>query len=503
MGYIKEIQGLRAAAALLVAVYHIWFNRVSGGVDAFFVITAFFLMSSFARMGHPTSGDVVRYYASTVRRVVPLAALVILATIVGTLLLIPEIHWREFAFHAFASAVFAENWWLAWTGTDYLRLDLTISPFQQMWALSMQMQYYLILPLLIWAITALATWRGIAVRAAWTAAITILLLMSFTYNLWITLENQPWAYFDSFARGWEYMFGALLALTLDRLPIFSPRIARLLGYACLFVLVGFAAVIPVAQSFPGAAALIPVLSTLGLIIAARAGANIAPLTNRPILALGEISFSFYLWHWPLLIFWRQWTGEVAVGLVPGVVIIGLAGVLASLTLRLFEAPFRRWPLLVARPMLSLFAGALVMFPALGTTYIWADANRAAIRNAEAVLAIFAADPQGWSDNGEIVPHPLLARNDNPRAYADGCHQTIIDPSLIECVYGVEDAGRTLVLVGGSHSLQWLPALDDLAQAVDLRIVSMTKSSWSLLMQRTRPRSWRPPSPSTCLIPRVA
>ena len=483
MTYIREIQGLRAVAALLVAIYHIWFNRVSGGVDAFFVIAAFFMMASFVRIGTPGGRDVLRYYGATVRRVVPLAAVVILATVAGTLLFIPAIYWREFAFHGLASAVFVENWWLAWTGTDYLRLGLAVSPFQQMWALSLQMQYYLVLPLLLWIAAAFAARRGTSVRRAWGGLVVALMVASFAYNLWITDRNQPWAYFDSLARGWEYMLGAALALNIDRLPTIPRRAARVLGYACLAVLVTFAAVIPVGKSFPGVAALIPVMSTLGLIVAARSGADIAALTNRPVMAAGEISFSFYLWHWPLLVFWRSWTGTPEVGILPGLGIMALAGLLAWGTLRLFEAPVRRWPPLVARPVASIALGVVVMLPVLGAIYAWADANRAAIATAYARKAAFDRDPLNWAGHGGFVPDPLIARADVARAYADGCHQTITDPAVIECVYGVRDGAHTVVLAGGSHSLQWLPALQDLAPALDLRIVSVTKSSCVFLDAR--------------------
>nr|WP_265508030.1 acyltransferase [Paracoccus rhizosphaerae] len=404
----------------------IWFNRVSGGVDAFFVIAAFFLMTTFAKLGKPRGRDVLRYYGSTARRVCPLAAVVLLSTIAGTLLFVPQIHWREFAFHAFASTIFVENWWLAWSGADYLRQDLAVSPFQQMWALSLQMQYYLLLPLFLWAIAEFARWRDLGVRATWTAALGTLLAVSLAYSIWVTDRNQPWAYFDSFARGWEYMFGALLALYIDRLPKVTARHAKLIGYASLMVLMGFAAVIPVASSFPGIAALIPVLATSVLIASARAGADITPLTNRPILALGDISFSFYLWHWPLLIFWRHWTGETSVGLLPGTAIILIAGLLAWATLRLIETPFRRWPVLLSRPALSVVASALLMMPALCATYLWADANRDALRTAQAQLPNFSADPQAWAETDPIVPDPLLAKSDNapwPRSVLQGTSPT--------------------------------------------------------------------------------
>ncbi|PYE82234.1 acyltransferase family protein [Pseudoroseicyclus aestuarii] len=439
------------------------------------MIAAFFLTTSFAKLETPQLRDVLRYYASTARRIVPCAMLVITGTILAGMVFAPSMLWRETIYNAAASTLFIENWWLAWTGTDYLRQGLSVSPFQQMWALSLQVQYYLVLPLVLWAIARLARTMGYPQRKAWTLALLAILVCSLAYSIVITDRNQPWAYFDSFARGWEYMIGALLALNIDRIPTANRTVLRILGYLCLVALVGFAAVMPVSKLFPGYAALVPVLATAGLIVTARAGADIAPLRIKPLLALADISFAFYLWHWPLLIYWRMQTGSFEVGLVAGLGIIALAGVLAFVSVRLFETPFRRWKLLAPRPIVALLASALLMTPAVAAVAQWRavlDRQEATARQA---LAAFRAAPGPVPQAAGPLPDPIIARQDIPVAYGDGCHQGLTQDTVLECIYGKETGRTEVALVGGSHSLQWLPALQSLAGQMDLRIINMTKS----------------------------
>ncbi|MBN9346890.1 MAG: acyltransferase, partial [Devosia sp.] len=146
--YLMEVQGLRTVAALLVAIYHIWLHRVSGGVDVFFVVAAYFLVAGLLRREPVGPRAILEYYGSTARRVVPAAALVIVSTIGAAYFLMPDALWSAQIVHALASILFFENWWLARESTDYLQGGLATSPFQQMWALSLQMQVYLVFPLL-------------------------------------------------------------------------------------------------------------------------------------------------------------------------------------------------------------------------------------------------------------------------------------------------------------------------------------------------------------------
>ena len=216
--YLYEIQGLRAVAALMVAVYHIWIQKVSGGVDVFFVVAAFFIVGSLTRGGPPTLGGLFDYYAKTLRRVVPSAAVVIVTTVALSLWLMPDSMWRNQIKHALASTLFLENWALAFTATDYLQQGSPPSPFQQLWALAVQVQFYCLFPLLLWVAGRVGRDQH-GYRRRVIVALALIGLLSLGYSVYMTARNQPWAYFDSGARAWEFAIGGLLAFAVTRMTL--------------------------------------------------------------------------------------------------------------------------------------------------------------------------------------------------------------------------------------------------------------------------------------------
>ncbi len=473
--YLDEIQGLRTVAALMVAVYHIWFSRVSGGVDVFFVVASYFMILSLTREGGLPFRAVFAYHVATLRRVMPMATTVIVATILIGYFVVPQVMWSSEIRHAAASIAQVENWRLAVSNTDYLDEGLTASLFQQMWALSVQMQFYLLFPLLAWAAVRIGTRSGVAPARALVAAFAAVFAVSFSYSLYMTAENQAWAYFDTGARAWEFAAGAILALTAHRIVV-SPATARVLGIAGLAVIVLLGLAMDVSRQFPGYAALVPVLGVAAVMIAARNGGRVPVLTWKPVMRAGDISFAFYLWHWPLLIALRYVNGG-EVGLLGGAAVIVVAGLLAYAGTALLETPFRRSPRLVTRPALSLVLSGALMVPAVAATGAWAAVFFSEKREATAEARAFMVASDGYATpDGDLVPHPVIVRSDLPVAYDDGCHQEKDDPTLKECVYGRPDGSITIVLAGGSHSTQWLPALQKIAERRDLRIVTALKSA---------------------------
>lgn len=470
--YLREIQGLRVVAALLVAIYHIWFLRVSGGVDVFFVISGFFLYRTLFKTDTPDAKKVITYYQRTLARVLPSASIVITATCLILYLIDMDSVWSTQIKSALASILFVENWWLAIESTDYLARAEVPSPFQQMWALSVQMQIYLALPLLLMFVAVLS--RGSARRCAQMLA--VLLVFAFAYALLEAWRNQPFAYFNTGARIWEFLAGVLLGYGLPYLRC-SARTAKLLGHTALIVLTVFASVLPVGSLFPGLAALIPVLATVVIIVAAANGANIG-LLNAPIMQrLGNISFTFYLWHWPLLIIHWQLTGTHQTGLVAGLGIILLAGLLAHATYAWAENPYRRSRVATLRPLVAVPCTIAFMLPTLAAAGIWTLAYVQARDEARAQLAAFH---RGEAVEAAFVPATVIGKSDLPHVYAMGCVQRWKAEDVKECVFGNPDGSVTIVLVGGSHSAQWLPALQAVAKAQpDLRIITILKGNCPL------------------------
>jgi peptidoglycan/LPS O-acetylase OafA/YrhL len=450
---------------------------VSGGVDVFFVVAAYFMTASLSKRQPLGFAQIQNFYISTLRRVIPGVALVVLATVALGAALLPHSVWRAEILHGAASLLFVENWRLVRVNTDYLSQGMATSPFQQMWALSLQVQFYLALPIVIWACSRVAgrfSWASY--RTLLLSAFTLVFFASFIWSVYETSTNQPRAYFDTFARAWEFAFGSILALTVDRFRI-GHRLAKALGIAAMLMLLSFARIIEVSAQFPGYVALIPLLAAAAVIISAKNGGNIPVLNWKPVVRAGDYSFSFYLWHWPVLLFARIVLVRDDVGPWYGLAIIVVSAVLAYLTTHYFEGPFRRTPRLTGRPWLALAACVAAVIPAVGAIGTWYAYYQAETQTAHREVAAFLATGRIIDHRpGALLPDPIIVKQDLPPGYSDGCHQLTYRAALIECVYGNPNGRSVIVVVGGSHSVQWLPVLQRLAKTRDLKIVAMTKSA---------------------------
>ncbi|WP_169742079.1 acyltransferase family protein [Phycicoccus jejuensis] len=211
----NDVEGLRALAVLLVVAYHVWFGRVSGGVDVFLLVSAFFLTGGLVRRlerGERVSPP--RGWARIFSRLVPTAAVVVTATVGAALLLLPAPRWRSVLVDGIGSMTYSENWVLAHRAVDYYAADKgSASPLQHMWSLSVQGQLFLVWPLLVLACAAVARrTRRVGVPAAVVAALAVVTLASFAWSVHTTATRQSFAYFDTTARLWELGLGGLLAV---------------------------------------------------------------------------------------------------------------------------------------------------------------------------------------------------------------------------------------------------------------------------------------------------
>lgn len=477
--YLLEVQGLRTIAAFLVAIYHVWLHRVSGGVDVFFVVSAYFLVSALMRREPITANHITQYYASTARRVIPSTVVIVVATVIVALFLMPKSDWRHQIDHAYASLLFVENWQLIAAGADYLQQGLAVSPFQQLWALSLQGQMYVALPIIYGIASLLGRMIKIGCTAVCIVAFAVTFCTSLGYSIYLTAIDQQTAYFNSYTRVWEFSAGALLALTITKIRIPS-FIAKIIGWLAFIALLTLGIVVDVSEQFPGYIAAIPVLAAILVIISASNGGNIIVLTNRPVVAFADMSFSFYLWHWPLLIFARYQLQSTDVG-VFGISIILGAGILAYATTKWIETPFRRSVFLEERAVASFVACFGIMFLAGLAPLGWNTIYQSKLKNAWERVDALRADPDGFTlFANEIVPDPIIARQDYPPAgygrSKNGCNQSLKGSEVRTCEFGDRSAVRTVALVGGSHSLQWLPALNIIGQNNGFKVVNITKSA---------------------------
>lgn len=474
--YLYGVQGLRTVAALMVAVYHIWFHRVSGGVDVFFVVAGYFAAGSLLRIAErPTIAGmwagVGEYWLRTARRVIPSAAVVVTATVVAGMAFMPGSQQRSAYQHAAASLAFVENWYLIAVESDYLKEELFVSPFQQFWALSIQVQSYLLFPLVALGAVWLAGRLGASRRRMLLYASGAVLAASLAFSTYLTAVNQPAAYFHLGARFWEFLAGVVLALALQRWPG-NPRTLRVLGWAGLAAILSFAAVVDPSRLLPGLVALVPVTAAAAVIAASTHGVEPAPLRWTPLLRLADSSFAFYLWHWPLFVFYRLRFGQT-VSIGGGLAILALSAVLAVATTRLAEQPVRASRRLRRSALATAVASALMIAAAVCATTAWRMQNRI---DAQADWQdVHAALDAGRGPATGFVPSTLIAWRDLSDAYERGCVKNPTANGVKTCRWGKKALPRTVAVVGASHDAQWIEPIAATAKQLDANVVSMLKS----------------------------
>src|SRR5699024_7051153 len=322
----RELHGLRAVALGLVAVYHIWLGRVSGGVDVFLFLSAFFLTGTFVRRlesGRPLG--IPRYWLHTFKRLLPPAAVTILLVLGGTAALLPSSMWPTIMQEAVASAAYLQNLLLVLLQVDYHARDAgTASPLQHFWSLSVQGQAFVVWPLLFLLVVGRAR-RGLSVRRPLIALVAVSGAASLVWSILSTGTQQQIAYFDTAARMWEFAAGSLLALALPVLDELTgarrpedgapPRLRvprALVGWAGIAALLACGVLVDVSALFPGWIALWPLAAAGAVVVAGHSGLRWgvdALLSTRPAAFIGDISYALYLVHWPVLVLWLHHSGQ--------------------------------------------------------------------------------------------------------------------------------------------------------------------------------------------------
>ncbi len=481
-----EIEGLRAVAALLVAAYHVWFGRVSGGVDVFFVIAGFMVTTTL--LGHlERTGriDVGRYLGRLLQRLLPNALLVLVVVAIASWFLIPTTRRDEVFSEIAASALYYENWELARRSVDYLDRDFSNSPVQHFWAMSIQGQFYLIWLVVFLIVLRVGPASGLRRRIGVT--LTVLVLASFVFSIWLTAVNQPAAYFNTGTRVWEFGIGGLLALSAPWWPVLSRRWSWGLGWAGLLSILTCGAVLSVGTSFPGWIALWPVVGAVAILVAGHTDARWSAsglLSSKPLVRLGSVSYALYLWHWPLLVFTLVLTGQDQVGLWGGLAVIAVSIALSFASTRFVERPIRSLRLSGRRSWSVPLLLSLLVLPVAGTGYavaavsgdvtpIATDLDENRFPGARAVG--LGTDSLTEANTDEPAPGVASAPDDIPEVYEQGCHQKPTIDDFAFCEFGDPDADRTMVLTGGSHSAHWQPTLKLIAEQHGWRLLSATKS----------------------------
>ena len=498
-GFRPEIQGLRAFAVLLVVLYHVWFGRVSGGVDVFLFISAFLLSLSFMRKineGKPLK--LFNYWLHVFQRLLPVATVVIAGTTIASFFVLAPSRWAQTVTDATSSLFYFQNWNLAFSSVDYYAQNASVkSPFQHFWSLSIQGQIFIIWPLLFAAVAYVVhRFRG----NLFTTAVFIfntVFVASLTFSIVETDTNQGFAYFDTRTRLWEFAIGTLLAMLTLKWK--APEKARVvMGWVGIIGLVTCGAILPVERAFPGYLALWPVASGALVIMAGRTNSRWGIdrlLVSAPLQNLGNISYALYLVHWPILILYSSAVGTSRVNVIEGTVIILASIGLAWLLIRFVEKPlrYRKDPfvpwLMMKMRFKTIFsvktwadqlAFILAIFLVAGVPLVAAQAwvgyrNTQSEQNAELKVQTASENYPGARAIGGaqqgLIDNPIPSGGDVKTQFeglSDPCTGSFApsNPALAKYCsvqkYGPEDAPLTMV-IGNSHAEQVLSIFKPIAE----------------------------------------
>lgn len=301
-----DIQGLRALAVVAVILDHLLKWPAGGfiGVDVFFVISGFMITSIMLREHEKTGGiSFWGFYKRRIKRLLPASVLTIAVTAVAAWLIFAKTRAAETLWDALAALLFSSNWRFATAGTDYFQKDVPPSPLQHFWSLGVEEQFYFAWPFILAAVFFVG---GKGRRGAWFAGGTMAIIVaaSFAWSLAESVSNPTWAYFSTASRAWELGVGALLAVCAGAFANLHQAVRTVLAWLGLAGIGASLFAITPASMFPAPWAALPVISTV-LVIAANVNGEqrgLGILTNRASVYVGNISFSLYLWHFPVIIF---------------------------------------------------------------------------------------------------------------------------------------------------------------------------------------------------------
>ncbi|MBJ7574397.1 acyltransferase family protein [Luteimonas sp. MC1828] len=439
--YRPDIDGLRAIAVLSVVFYHFGIGGLKGGfvgVDVFFVISGYLITAiihSEIKRGEFTLG---RFYERRARRIFPALFVVLLATMIASLwILLPsDLAWLGKA--SIATILFVSNV-LYLLKSGYFDANSDFNPLLHTWSLGVEEQFYLGLPLMMllvgrfWA-------RGLG------KVFAICALVSFIACVVVQPLNFKATFFLSPFRAWELLLGSLLGI--GAIPSIKYAAARNgIAIVALCSLVGAVALMGEGIDFPGWKVAIPVLATALLLhVGASGGSRVsAALSWKPLVFIGLISYSLYLWHWPLLVLAKYRAGMEPLSSAASLVLLVVTFLLAVASYYLVERPFRksgRGSANITQPkvfLTSILAGAALV--AIGLSLV--SENGFPVRVAGVVAEL---------DRARSAEIPFAK-----------CHR-VLPGKDTDCGIGTYGGQKRALIWGDSHALAWAPGLDEALKA---------------------------------------
>lgn len=506
----QDIQGLRAIAVLLVALDHAGVGFLEGGyvgVDVFFVLSGYLITGVLVTAGERSRRDwfakrerrsqyFVGFYARRARRILPAAALTLAATDIASSHLLNLERAHQVLVDTVSAAFFVANFHFAAIGTDYFAKGAPPSPLQHFWSLSVEEQFYVVWPVLV-AVALLGGTllpharrrvglRGVALLAG------IITAASFAFAVHDTHSSPVTAYFSTPARAWELGLGALLAVTAGRVARLPATVLAVTGWVGVAAIVAAACLYSASTPFPGAAALLPTLGAAAVIAAGLRTTQLRfalarLLALRPFGYVGDRSYTFYLWHWPVLVIAMEHTGH---SLPVGTNLLLLVGafLLSIVTYRYFENPLRHasrlrgptglvlWPatiliaLFVASTMWANYQNSVNLTLTFSRPEVLKEAQETSLTastqpiaagwrpsSPSALITAVAAVHAGARLPSNLQPSPLALPQSEYKVPL-GCIALPGHTTSTPCSLGDTSGTKSLVVFGDSHALMWVPAV---------------------------------------------
>jgi peptidoglycan/LPS O-acetylase OafA/YrhL len=459
-----DIEGLRAVAILFVVLFHAGWRAFGGGffgVDVFFVLSGFLITGIILEEIERTGTlSLVNFWARRARRLLPAAILVTLFVLAAdSLLRISLFIQILIAQSAQAFAVYGSNVLFAIRSTDYFGGMASRDPLLHTWSLSVEEQFYLFFAPMMLLLAGWARAHGSGVyRGRLVKVLAVLSVLSLAGCLVLARRYPVIAFYSLPPRAWQFGMGALACFGLGWARRTDTRLLEVVSALAFIGLVFAACVLREGRVAPlGLATLVPTLGTVALLLAG-AGPHrtlvARALSVAPMRLIGRLSYSWYLWHWPFMVYLRELRPSPPLALSLGVALLSL--VPAALTYALVETPVRYSSWLPKRPRLVL-AGAVTL------AALTVVAGKGAVRYANSVLS-----------SPRVAK--VLAARERPRVYADGCVVPLLEVTPKICEYGPATNDTTVVLFGDSHAAHWFPAFDSVARARGWKLESVIKLS---------------------------
>ncbi len=530
----RDIQGLRALAVLLVVLNHAGVRFLKGGyvgVDVFFVLSGYLitgLLVSAANKARARGDDSRRYfsefYSRRARRILPAATLTLVVTDLAASGLLNLERAHQVLVDSISATFFVANFHFASIGTNYFAMGQPPSPLQHYWSLSVEEQFYLVWPLLV----ALAL-LGVVIRGrsgqrtlsrgsfrALAIAAVAITAVSLVYAVYDTHHNPTAVYFSSLARAWELGLGAVLSLTVHRFARLPGAMLVLIGWLGIAAILIASTLYSSSTLFPGLPALLPTVGAAAVIAGgihvehSRVAAS-RILSLRSVGYVGDRSYAFYLWHWPVLVLAADHVGH-SLSVTTNLLLLAGAFVLSIVTYAFFENPIRQTPKLQGSVALAFWPAAILTVLLVSSIH-WSDyqnaVNVARVYRAPETITeapeaphgslIPGTEPAGWRPQsppalveavGAVrkarpLPSPVIpSALELPSAEytpPEGCIGDVPATRSSICSFGDTSRRKSLVVFGDSHANMWMPAILNFAQREEYGVRAIMKSGCTAIV----------------------